>query len=49
VWTRLRRDGTQSIDIEQAAQVSLETVFKEIRERRVEVLREKYGIDVGEV
>lgn len=33
------------IEGEQAAQVSLETIFEEIRERRVEVLKEKYGID----
>ncbi|MBX2997849.1 MAG: hypothetical protein KF893_05015 [Caldilineaceae bacterium] len=35
------------IEGEQAADVSLETVFEEIRERRVEVLKEKYGIDAG--
>jgi hypothetical protein len=35
------------IEGEQAAEVSLPTVFEEIRERRVEVLREKYGIDAG--
>ena len=33
------------IEGEQAADVSLENVFEEIRERRVAVLREKYGID----
>lgn len=36
------------IEGEQAADVSLESVFEEIRERRVDVLREKYGIDVGD-
>ncbi|MBI1295003.1 hypothetical protein GC175_08600 [bacterium] len=36
------------IEGEQAADVSLEDVFEEIRERRVEVLRGKYGIDGGD-
>lgn len=33
----------------QAANVSLTYVFEEIRERRVAVLQEKYGIDAGDV
>lgn len=36
------------IEGEQAADVWLETIFEEIRERRVEVLKEKYGIDAGD-